>query len=190
MLETLERLDKDLFLFLNDIHNSVADFLMFYITDTEFWFPFYGILLIVMFWKLKWDALPIVIGIIATLVISDQVTSGFMKPFFERFRPCHDPGIKHLVHLVDDCGAPYGFASGHASNSFGLATFLWLTLRDKWAPVVWMFAWAVLVSYSRIYVGVHYPADVIVGALVGVLAAYIIYKLYEWILPKIKKTKA
>jgi undecaprenyl-diphosphatase len=183
MLEFLENIDQKLFLLINGWHNPAVDSFMFYITDTEFWFPFYGLLLIFLVWKLKWKAIPVVAFVLITVGLSDLITSQFMKPFFQRLRPCHEPELMNLVHIVDGCGKKYGFASGHASNSFALATFLWVSLRHTFKPVFWIFAWSMLVSYSRIYVGEHYPGDVIAGALVGSISAIILYYLFMKINP-------
>ena len=186
MLEVLKELDKELFLIINNFNSPFVDSIMFYVTDTEFWFPFYAVLLGFLVWKFKWSSLPIIGGLAIVILFSDQLTSGFMKPFFERLRPCHESGIKDFVHLVDGCGKLYGFASGHASNSFGIATFLWLVTRKWWKYSVWMMAWAAIVSYSRIYAGEHYPGDVVVGALIGILFALIFFVVYQKVLVKIK----
>ena len=114
-------------------------------------------------------------GLLITL--ADQSASGFFKPFFERLRPCHNPEIEHLVHTIKRCGGQYGFASSHASNTFALGTFLFLVYRNKWSKL--MLVWAAVVSYSRIYAGVHYPGDILVGAILGVLSAFIVYGLYR-----------
>jgi undecaprenyl-diphosphatase len=119
-----------------------------------------------------------------TILLADQVTSGFMKPFFERLRPCHDPRWEGLLHNYGRCGGLYGFASSHAANTFGLATFLTLTLSSKVKGISWLFVYALLVSYTRIYLGVHYPLDIVLGALVGVLAAYL-----SWFLVVVLKRK-
>jgi len=184
LLEVLKELDKELFLVINNFNSPFVDSIMFYVTDTEFWFPFYAVLLGFLVWKFKWSSLPIIGGLAIVILFSDQLTSGFMKPFFERLRPCHEPGIKDIVHLVDGCGKLYGFASGHASNSFGIATFLWLVTRKWWKYSVWLMAWAAIVSYSRIYAGEHYPGDILVGALIGILFALIIFVVYQKALVK------
>ena len=88
-----------------------------------------------------------------------------------------------MVHLVDGCGKLYGFASGHASNSFALATFLVFSLRTTFKPMIWMLVWAGLVTYSRIYVGEHYPGDVIVGALIGSILAFVLFYAFKKVSP-------
>lgn len=183
MLEFFKNLDQDLFLAINGFNNPVVDAAMFYITDTEFWFPFYGVIILFLGWKLKWKALPIIVFVVIAVGISDYITSQLMKPFFQRLRPCHNPEIMNMVHLVDGCGKLYGFASGHASNSFALATFLVFSLRTTFKPMIWMLGWAGLVTYSRIYVGEHYPGDVIVGALIGSILAFVLFYVFKKVSP-------
>jgi undecaprenyl-diphosphatase len=186
MLEYLKNIDESLFLFLNGLHNDVFDFIMHWITYQQTWYPFYLLLVIWMIWKYKSNAVVPILVIVLAITISDQFTSSFMKPFFERLRPCHDPSISHLVHVVDGCGGQYGFASSHASNSFALATLLFLFFRSEFKYTSILFIWAGVVAYSRIYVGVHFPGDIIVGALVGFIVGLILFSLYSKIPAKYK----
>ena len=179
MLDFLKNIDESLFIFLNGLHNDAFDFIMYWITYQQTWYPFYLLLIIWLVWKYKLNGIILIIFIVLAITISDQFTSSFMKPFFERLRPCHDPSISHLVHLVDGCGGQYGFASSHASNSFALATMLFLFFRTRFKHASILFIWAGLVAYSRIYVGVHFPGDIIVGALIGYLTGLIRFVLYS-----------
>ena len=179
MIDYLKNIDETLFLFLNGLHNDVFDFLMHWITYQQTWYPFYLLIVIWMFWKYKQKAIIPILFIIIAITISDQFTSSFMKPFFERLRPCHDPSISDLVHVVDGCGGLYGFASSHASNSFALATLLYMFFRSEFKYTSILFVWAALVAYSRIYVGVHFPGDIIVGGLIGYLVGLILFVIYS-----------
>ena len=110
----------------------------------------------------------------------------------ERLRPCHVAYLQDKIHLVvEGCGGTYGFASSHAANSFGLAAALWLVcsaaVKRPNKYLIWFFPWAALVSYSRIYVGVHYPLDVVAGAIIGVGAAFIAVKTVSFILLRFAK---
>lgn len=107
-----------------------------------------------------------------------------MKPYFARFRPCHEPALKDLVHNVGGCGGLYGFASAHASTSFSLAIVWFQLTKDKINNMGWLFVWAAIYAYSRIYVGVHYPTDIFVGALVGLIVGWICVQLYLIFLKK------
>lgn len=182
MIETLIEWDIRLFLFLNSLHADWLDPIMKAITGKYLWIPLYVVILAIMIRKLKWRSVYIMIAFALLITLADQSASGFFKPFFERLRPCHNPEIQEMVHTLKHCGGQYGFASSHASNTFALAIFLWLIYRNMFGRI--MIGWAVLVSYSRIYVGVHYPGDIIMGAILGWMSALIVYYLYKRIFPK------
>jgi len=181
MFQSFIELDQQLFLWLNDLHSDWLDPIMLAITGKHLWIPLYAVILFLVIRKLKWQSWSMMLAFALLITLADQAASGFFKPFFERLRPCHEPAIQDLVHLVKSCGGQYGFASSHASNTFALAFFLFFIYRNVFAK--WMIAWAVLVSYSRIYVGVHYPGDIVMGAILGFLAAIITYQLYKRIFP-------
>ena len=184
MLESLKSLDQKLFLWLNSLHTPALDPVMAWITGTKEWIPFYLLLVVFLIWKYKWKTIYMIVGIALVITACDQFTSNFMKPYFSRLRPCHNPEIQGLIHLVKGCGGKYGFASSHAANTFGLATYFWLILRGKFSWAKYFFIWALTVSYSRIYMGVHYPLDVITGGLIGIIFGYLIFKIYEKISPE------
>ena len=177
MLETLIHWDEQLFLFLNGLHADWLDPIMRFITGRNEWIPLYLLIIILIIRQLGWRSVFMLLGFGLLITLADQSASGFFKPFFERLRPCHNPEIEHLVHTIKRCGGQYGFASSHASNTFALGTFLFLVYRNKWSKL--MLVWAAVVSYSRIYAGVHYPGDILVGAILGVLSAFIVYGLYR-----------
>lgn len=185
MFETLKEWDQQLLLELNSQHNSFFDEAMFWASHKFFWIPFYMLLVYLIIRKAGWNTVYVLVAIALVITFADRFTSGFMKPFFERPRPCHDPLIGHLVHTFNKCGGRYGFASSHAANVFGLAAFLWLQLR-RWYSWIWLiFIWAMLVSYSRVYLGVHYPGDITVGALVGMFFGWLVYWGYQQAQPKL-----
>lgn len=182
MLESLIELDKEALLFFNSFHTPWLDPIMFWITKTFFWLPLYGFLLFLVIKHFKKDTWIVLIGITITILLSDQITSGFMKPFFARLRPSREPSLQGLVYLVNGyTGGKYGFASSHAANTFATALFFWMLFKDQYRWLWVLFVWAIVMTYSRIYLGVHYPGDIIVGMLVGFAAAYSGYKIQRWI---------
>ncbi|WKK85436.2 phosphatase PAP2 family protein [Marivirga arenosa] len=181
MLESLIEFDQQLFLWLNGFHADWLDPIMLFITKRNPWIPLYALILFFVIKQLRWQSWSMLLAFAVLITLADQAASGFFKPFFERLRPCHEPSIQAMVHMVKGCGGKFGFASSHASNTIALATFLWLIYRNVYAKM--MIVWAIVVSYSRIYVGVHYPGDIIMGAILGILAAIITYNLYKRIFP-------
>lgn len=177
MIEKIIELDEQFFLYLNGLHYDSLDGIMSWVSDKYAWIPFYAILLGIIIWKFKSKAIYILLGIGLVILFADQFTSGFMKPFFERFRPCHDPDLAGLVYLVEGCGGKFGFASSHAANTFGLATFVFLVFSKLYRFTGLLFLWAFIVSYSRIYLGVHYPLDILVGGIIGIIIGWLVYML-------------
>jgi undecaprenyl-diphosphatase len=172
MIETINYWDEKAFLWLNSFHLEVLDPVVLQLTQTITWIPLYVLLLYLIYRIDPKNTLWILGGVMLTILLADQVSSGLMKPYFERLRPCHDPRWEGMMHVYGRCGGLYGFVSSHAANTFGLATFLTLKLGRKQKAIAWLFLYALVVSYTRIYLGVHYPLDLFFGALVGVLAAF------------------
>jgi undecaprenyl-diphosphatase len=180
MLETLLEWDRAALIFLNGFHPSWLDPIVLKLTKTIAWLPLYLVLLYLIVKQYKNDFWRVLLAITVLLVITDQVTSEFMKPFFERLRPSREPSLAGIVKLVNGYkGGLYGFASSHAANSFGIAFFSWYLLRPQYRLIWLLFVWATLLSYTRIYLGVHYPGDIIVGAGVGWIGAWVTYKAYQ-----------
>ncbi len=185
MIEALNEFDRSLMLELNSHYTPLLDEAMYWVSHKFFWIPFYLVLVGLIVRKNGWNTVYVLIAIALVITFADRFTSGFMKPFFERPRPCHDPEIGHLIHTFNKCGGKYGFASSHAANVFGLSSFLWLQLRKWYRWIVLLFVWAFLVSYSRVYLGAHYPGDITAGALVGFFFGWLVYHIYLLASPKL-----
>ena len=172
MLEFLHTIDKNLFLFLNSLHNDFFDGLMWWISAKYSWIPFYALIIGALIYKYRIKSLIIIVAVALLITASDQGSVHLFKNVFERLRPCHNPELQDLVHLVNDrCGGKFGFVSSHAANVFALASFLIPLFRIRWVTIV-LVSWAAIVSYSRVYLGVHYPGDIIGGAIFGWIVGY------------------
>jgi undecaprenyl-diphosphatase len=178
MLEFLDHIDRNLFLFLNGLNSPFWDQVMWWISDRLIWLPLYLLITGWLIYRFKWKVVIILVMVALLITLSDQSSVHLFKEVFKRLRPCHEPEISGLVHLVKGhCGGKYGFISSHAANTFAIATFTLLIIRSKYYSIFIIF-WATLVSYSRIYLGIHYPGDVLVGALYGFLIGVLIYRLF------------
>ncbi len=189
MLEYLAQLDIKWFLSLNGMHNEFWDTIMWHISATKTWIPLYVVILFFVFKKLKWEGFVALLFFALLIVFADQSSVKLFKNIFERLRPCHNQEIKHLVHIVNNkCGGQFGFVSSHAANTFALAIFSSLFFRKRWVTI-YFFAWAAIVSYSRIYLGVHFPFDVISGALLGMLIGVLTFIFYNAALHYLQRRK-
>jgi undecaprenyl-diphosphatase len=182
MLEQLKALDTRVFLFLNGKHSAFFDPIMYWASNKLFWFPFYAVLiyLLVRWYKKRSILILVLTGVLITA--SDQLSSHLIKNLVRRPRPSREPLLAGLVHLSKaGRGGMYGFVSSHAANCFALVVFLCMILdkRYRWLKAI-LICWALLVSYSRIYVGVHYPGDVLCGALLGAGLGLLMSMVYRW----------
>jgi undecaprenyl-diphosphatase len=177
-LESLINLDTDLLLFFNGLNAPIWDQFFWIITSIVVWLPLYAVILYSIVKEHGVRAIWTFLAIALVITLCDQIASSFFKPFFERPRPSQEPSLEGLLHLVNGYrGGKFGFISSHAANAFGLATFTSLLFKNR-SYALFIFTWAVLNSYSRIYLGVHYPGDIIGGALLGLLAGGLVFWLY------------
>jgi len=186
-MDTILEIDKDLLIWINSFHTAWLDPVMLIVTKTAFWTPLYLFFIYLIFKKLGPNAWFAIAGAALTILLTEEITSGLMKPFFQRLRPSNDPSVQNLLHLVADSkgviyhGGKYGFASSHAANTFGTATLMWLLFKDRTRWMIFAFLWAAIMTYTRLYLGVHFPGDILVGALIGVLSGVAGYKLFMWL---------
>lgn len=164
-LQNILELDKEVFLYLNSFHNDFWDTIMLMVTRKETWLPFFVVVIFYMIKNYKVKALLVIFFLALTVLLSDQI-SVFIKESFQRLRPVHDPTISPLVHNVLRKGGLYSFVSSHATNGFALFIFTSRLFKNPGYRFLILF-WAILFSYSRIYSGVHYPLDILGGALLG-----------------------
>ena len=187
-MEWLIQLDRDIFLFINGLNNVSFDVIMWWVSGKITWWPFYTLLLVYFGWKRGWQLAPMLLFIVIAITLTDQTSVHLFKNVFQRLRPCHEPALENLVHLVNNkCGGKYGFISSHAANSFGVAILLSLWIGKRWFTLL-MVSWAVLVGYSRIYLGVHYPGDVLAGGLWGAGCGWLVYRLFNLLIQRLPGT--
>lgn len=170
-------MDKELLLLINGSGSETQDQLWLLISYKWSWVFFYAILLYLIYRSFgPRNTLMIIIGVAVTITLSDMLSVHLFKEQFQRLRPCHDPSISHLLRSVQGkCGGQFGFISSHASNTMGLATLLITVGYRQWGfPILSMILWSAIVGYSRIYLGVHYPSDVMGGFIFGGVLGVII----------------
>lgn len=180
-LQHLDQWDQAAFRWLNGLHQAWLDPVMALLSSKTAWIPIYLLLLLIIWRRDGWQKTLWLLACVALLItLTDQTTSGLLKPWIARFRPCRaEAGLDFPIHLVNGkCGGKFGFASSHAANFFGLAMFLRAYFSSP--KIGWLLIGiAALVAYSRIYLGVHYPGDVLAGAVIGALAAALVFRGYQ-----------
>ena len=179
--EWIINIDRELFTLIH-VEGAVSylDGFMKFLRYQYTWIPFYAFILWFIFRYAKSQAWQFVILTLLCFAITDYTSASIIKPMLGRLRPCHDPELMDEIRGLVGCGGPYSFPSSHASNHFGLATFWFLAIRQmtgrKWG---WLYAWAGIICYAQIYVGKHYPLDIAGGALLGVLAGLLCFRLFD-----------
>jgi len=181
MLEFLNDIDADALLAINGLNDAFQD--VFWWMVSAKWSS--ALLLLAILWILlhqnRRHALLAVVMIALAVLLADQVSSGLIKHLVERLRPTHDPSLENAVHVINGYrGGMYGFVSSHAANFFAVGTLLTLVMRHRLVAFS-LFTWALLQCYSRMYLGVHYPGDILGGLLVGLLVGWLVWQLMRWI---------
>ena len=182
MLERLNEIDSQLFLMLNGSDSAYWDAVMWLVTKTVTWLPLLVVVVYVILKNTGWrQTLLIIFSMAIAVLLADQISSSVIKPLVMRWRPTHDAVLASSVDTVFSyTGGRYGFVSSHAANTFALFALLSLIMRSR-LLTFWLFLWASVSSYSRIYLGVHYPGDILCGALLGLLIGWLTYLLYDFI---------
>jgi undecaprenyl-diphosphatase len=191
-MKQLAELDHAFFFLINrDASNSFFDWIMPWIREPLTWIPVYVLLLSLLIYKKKKGVWIAMLGLLLTVTLSDQLASGLFKPLFQRPRPCHHQELDQEVILRKEsgCGGPYGFASSHASNHFGIALFMiaMLGLNAKKTGFWLLLLWPILISFAQVYVGVHFPGDTLAGAVLGSLSACLCLYLVRLTEQKLKR---
>jgi len=169
--------DSDLFQLINQAHLPWLDEPMVIISGKLTWIPLYAFLIYLLYKEHKSHVWKTILYLISTVIFADQVSSSILKPLFKRLRPCHVEAFQSFIHLPDGCGGLYGFCSSHSANSFAVAIGFYLVTKNRPMGII-LILWATLIAYSRIYLGAHYPLDVIMGAIVGGIGAFTLFQAY------------
>ena len=186
LIQDIVHIDQQLFSYLNSLNNPTMDTVMEFISAKLSLLPFYIFLIGLVFYTFKKQSWLVIIAIALTVLLADQISVQCFKNVFERLRPCHFLPDTHVVNK--HCGGQFGFVSSHATNVFAVAS-LFIGLfhnKYKWLTII-LLIWASIVSYSRVYLGVHYPLDIVCGAILGSLIGAIVFKLYSLVNNKIYK---
>ena len=180
MLEELIQLDKEAFLFLNGLGSPNWDAFWLFVTHKLSSIPVYLIVLVLTYKQLGLRKTLVLLATVAILILVTDQLANFFKYGVQRLRPCYDQEVSHLLRLVKKfCGGKFGYFSAHAANSFAVASFFTFLLNSKYDYIGFLlFIWAIVVAYSRIYIGVHFPLDVLTGAIIGLGAGWLFAKLY------------
>lgn len=183
MLEWIKQIDQNLLLLINGANNHFLDVIMIWISSIGLWIPLYILLLYFVIIKYKskaWIAIPF---FILAVGLSDLISVHLFKNVFERLRPCYEPELAGVINNIVGCGGQFSFVSSHASNSFTIAFMSIFLIGDRQTWLKWLMPiWGLSIMYSRVYLGKHYPSDVIVGALLGILLSWLMYLLFKYFL--------
>ncbi|TCK85604.1 undecaprenyl-diphosphatase [Albibacterium bauzanense] len=171
MLEYLTEIDKIVFLSINQgLSNPFFDFLMPILRNPYTWAPLYLFILIFAIKNYKKRGIIMILFFLLSFGLGDMISASVIKPQVMRVRPCNDVPFKEQVTVRVRCGSGYSMPSSHATNHFAMGVFLLMVFRKKWKPIIWLsILWAASISFAQIYVGVHYPGDILVGSLLGIL---------------------
>ncbi len=181
MIDALIALDQELFFFVNQRGSEFWDGIMLFTTHKFSWIPLYAFLVYLIIKRKGKESIWVLLSIALLITLADQGSVQLFKNMFERLRPCHF--LENVRLVTERCGGQFGFISSHAANSFALAVFIGKALGNRKLFFA-LFVWAAAVAYSRVYVGVHYPLDILGGMLWGTFVALVVFNMYKLIREK------
>ncbi|MGO4770655.1 phosphatase PAP2 family protein [Flavobacterium sp. W22_SRS_FK3] len=178
MLEKIQELDSQLFVYLNSLGSETYDQLWLIITKQLYWTPFFLLMFFLIYKKIGGKQTLYLLLFIAVLIsFTDQICN-LSKNTFQRLRPCNNPEINTIIRVVQSRSS-YSFFSGHAANTMAVATFLYLVFKCHFKYLGLLFLWPLIFAYSRIYLGLHYPGDILSGYFFGALFGFVTFKIYQ-----------
>jgi undecaprenyl-diphosphatase len=177
MLEKIINLDKQLLVFLNGLGSETFDPLWLILTKQVNWIPFFLLLLYLVYTKIGVKQTVVIVLLVAVLLTVNNTITEFFKTTFERLRPCNDPEIKDIIRNIKP-SATFSFFSGHSSNTMAVFVFLYLIFKKHYKYFWVLILWPLIFSYSRIYLGLHFPTDILAGYSCGIIMGFITYKVY------------
>jgi undecaprenyl-diphosphatase len=178
MLEKIIALDKELFVFLNGLGSPAFDGLWLFITKQTNWTPIFLLVFYLIYKKVGLKNLGIMILFIAFLILICDQTANLFKYTFERLRPCNDLQIKDIIRVVKQSDT-FSFFSGHATNSMATTVFVYLIMRKYYKHIYLLFLFPLIFAYSRIYLGLHFPGDILTGYTFGATFGFLFYKIHQ-----------
>jgi len=179
MLEKILSLDTQLFIYLNGLGSPAYDNLWLIITKQAYWTPFFLLLAYLLYKKIGLKNLGIVVIFVALILLCCNESVELFKVTFKRLRPCNNPEIKDVIRIVHQSDS-FSFFSGHAANSMATMSFLFLILKKYFKYIFLIFLYPLIFAYSRIYLGVHYPSDILTGYVFGLIYGILFYKIYQY----------
>ncbi len=182
IFQQIKDIDQALFHQINGVwHHPLLDYVLPWTRHSNNWIPLYIGLLIWLIYRIGWKTLKWLLFALINVGLTDQISSSVFKPYFHRLRPCNDPALLGKTRLLlDNCSGGFSFTSSHAANHFGLAMFIFITWgMTQQRYTKFFFVWAGIIAFAQIYVGVHYPLDVLAGSLLGIIIGYTGARLYS-----------